>query len=274
MHAPKKSHYEVFHGHPPKLDYIKVFGCLCYATKPLYTDKFSSKAIPSIFIGYATTQKGYKLYNISSDTFFISRDVTFREHIFPFQHPKSTFLTPDSLSSSHTFPSTSAFPHPLNVPLESHDHSLCNSSPSTSSSVPTPIISTTPILSPSPPLVRKSSSVTKPLLWHINYITQSKLSDATHPISNCLSYSAISPSYRAYLTAFSSSIPEPFFYTKAAQDKQWIFAMDQEIAALTDNHTWEIVDLPVGKTPIDCKWVYKVKYKADGSRADSTTLGA
>lgn len=41
--------------------------------------------------------------------------------------------------------------------------------------------------------------------------------------------------------------------------------MDQEIVALTDNHTREIVDLHVGKTLIGCMWVYKVKYKADGS---------
>ena len=41
--------------------------------------------------------------------------------------------------------------------------------------------------------------------------------------------------------------------------------MNLEIQALTDNHTWGIVDLPAGKHPIGCRWVYKVKYKADGS---------
>uniref|UniRef100_A0A0V0GQA1 Putative ovule protein n=1 Tax=Solanum chacoense TaxID=4108 RepID=A0A0V0GQA1_SOLCH len=40
--------------------------------------------------------------------------------------------------------------------------------------------------------------------------------------------------------------------------------MKLEIAALEDNHTWSIVDLPAGKTPIGCKWIYKVKYKASG----------
>lgn len=41
--------------------------------------------------------------------------------------------------------------------------------------------------------------------------------------------------------------------------------MKLEIQALTDNNTWELVNLPTGKSPIGCKWVYKVKYKADGS---------
>lgn len=38
--------------------------------------------------------------------------------------------------------------------------------------------------------------------------------------------------------------------------------MKVEIAALEENNTWSIVDFPLGKVPIDCKWVYKVKYKA------------
>lgn len=41
--------------------------------------------------------------------------------------------------------------------------------------------------------------------------------------------------------------------------------MKLEIQSLCDNNTWEIVDLPAGKTPIGCKWVYKVKYKVVGT---------
>jgi hypothetical protein len=41
--------------------------------------------------------------------------------------------------------------------------------------------------------------------------------------------------------------------------------MHLELQALESTHTWSIVDLPHGKIPIGCKWVYKVKYNADGT---------
>ena len=58
---------------------------------------------------------------------------------------------------------------------------------------------------------------------------------------------------------------EPSSFTHTAKDSDWILAMNQEIQALSDNNIWEIFDLPLGKVPIECKWVYKIKYKADGS---------
>lgn len=41
--------------------------------------------------------------------------------------------------------------------------------------------------------------------------------------------------------------------------------MTQEFEALHANNTWDLVPLPIGKKPIGCKWVYKIKHKADGS---------
>eukprot|EP00253_Pinus_taeda_P009468 PITA_09468 len=41
--------------------------------------------------------------------------------------------------------------------------------------------------------------------------------------------------------------------------------MDAEFQSLQKNHTWTLSDLPEGKKPISCKWVYKVKYNADGT---------
>ena len=41
--------------------------------------------------------------------------------------------------------------------------------------------------------------------------------------------------------------------------------MAQESEALELSQTWSIVDLPLGCKPINCKWVYKVKYNSDES---------
>jgi hypothetical protein len=46
---------------------------------------------------------------------------------------------------------------------------------------------------------------------------------------------------------------------------KWDNAMDEEMAALDANATWELVALLKDKKVIGCKWVYKVKHNADGS---------
>ncbi|XP_070026346.1 uncharacterized protein [Nicotiana sylvestris] len=121
-----KSPYEVFHGHLPILDIIRVFRYLCYATTLNNTDKFSQRSRPAIFMGYSTSQKGYMLYNISTGTFFVSRDVSFMETVFPSKYPKSTFL--------HTLSSGSIPTFPTSVTASTYDDSF----PALSPSIPAP----------------------------------------------------------------------------------------------------------------------------------------
>lgn len=66
----------------------------------------------------------------------------------------------------------------------------------------------------------------------------------------------------------SSSSPletEPFSYSQVASVPAWQDAIRKEFEVLDSNHTWDIVSLPLGKNSIGCKWIYKIKYKADGS---------
>ncbi|GJY98162.1 ribonuclease H-like domain-containing protein [Tanacetum coccineum] len=44
----------------------------------------------------------------------------------------------------------------------------------------------------------------------------------------------------------------------------WVEAMNKEMEALNRNNTWVISDLPKGRRPIGCKWIFKVKYKSNG----------
>ena len=41
--------------------------------------------------------------------------------------------------------------------------------------------------------------------------------------------------------------------------------MKEEFNSLQKKNTWELVDLPLGRKLVQCKWVYKTKFSADGS---------
>ena len=41
--------------------------------------------------------------------------------------------------------------------------------------------------------------------------------------------------------------------------------MKEELDVLHKTRTWDLVDLPFGKTAIGCKWVYKIKTRSDGT---------
>ncbi|XP_039047068.1 uncharacterized mitochondrial protein AtMg00820-like [Hibiscus syriacus] len=51
---------------------------------------------------------------------------------------------------------------------------------------------------------------------------------------------------------------------EALKSSEWNKVVEEELSALENNKTWVIIDLPKDKKPVDCKWVFTVKFKADG----------
>lgn len=76
--------------------------------------------------------------------------------------------------------------------------------------------------------------------------------------------SHFSPLYQSSVSSVSA-IKEPNTYDEAAKDNRWKQAKNEELKALELSKTWEITNLPLGNIPFDCKWVYKVKCRADES---------
>jgi hypothetical protein len=68
----------------------------------------------------------------------------------------------------------------------------------------------------------------------------------------------------AYMTRVVE-VREPESYAEAAENTKWHAAMEEEMHALAENGTWDLVDAPAGVKPIGCKWVYKIKYNSNGS---------
>lgn len=80
-----KSPYERLFSKPPSYDSLKIFGTLCFAsTLPSKRHKFSPRATAAVFVGYPAGIKGYKVYDLATKRFFVSRDIVFHETFFPF----------------------------------------------------------------------------------------------------------------------------------------------------------------------------------------------
>ncbi|KAL0533130.1 hypothetical protein IC582_030345 [Cucumis melo] len=85
-----------------------------------------------------------------------------------------------------------------------------------------------------------------------------------HPICNYVSYDNLSLQFRAFTASLDSTIIPKNIYT-ALECPEWKNAVMEEMKALEKNRTWEICALPKGHKTVGCKWVFSLKYKADGT---------
>ncbi|XP_019235872.1 PREDICTED: uncharacterized protein LOC109216195 [Nicotiana attenuata] len=259
------SPYELLYKRSPQLGHIRTLGCLCFAKQVQETDKLMPRAKPAVLMGFSDTQKGYILLDISTQQFFVNRDVVFQENVFPFKDSSS--------NSSPVFPVIPSPPSCEEVPRYIHSYPSTSSphnqsstsSPHIHPSITSPSVGSDPLpLTSEPyPTLRRSFRPKHPPLWLRDYVTQPFATTTPYSTANYVSYDSLSPSYQSFIAAFSS-IVEPSTYTESVQDPRWVEAMKSEIAALEANHTWEVVSLPPDKVPIGYKWIFKVKYKATG----------
>ncbi|KAL5831145.1 hypothetical protein ACOSQ4_016499 [Xanthoceras sorbifolium] len=292
-----KTPFEMLYSRPPSLDHLKVFGCLCYATIVHPIQKFEPRAKCCIFVGYPTGQKGYKLYDMETKKFFVSRDVKFHESIFPFSSistpSTSDFVVPNFISETTEMQSiippcsSNTNPH-QSEQTTSNTHEPISPTPVVPSSIDQPSTNTPdaetlpPLLDPSNipsetttiPPPRQSTRPKRPPAWHRDFLMSSQAHQSTsaaspipgtrYPLSNFLSYSRFSPSHSTFLVNITDHT-EPKNYAQAVLNPHWRQAMNTELEALQLNNTWSLVPLPIGHKPIGCKWVYKIKYKSDGT---------
>ncbi|XP_075101908.1 uncharacterized protein LOC142177332 [Nicotiana tabacum] len=206
-----------------------------------------------VFLGYPFAKKGYKLYNLETKQFIVSRDVVFHEDVFPFS-------SSSPISQTHvTFPPPSSPSD--SVPFTSPTHDLVPPTSAFTSLVPASLSS--PIYdSPSLPSDPISSLVCDSAL---SLIIPSTVPTTAPPADGPLTRSNRTHQFPPYLTDYVCHFPpffscittltppatfEPTTYSQVAPIPAWQDAMRKEFEALEVNHTWDIVALPGGKKPI------------------------
>ncbi|XP_021746669.1 uncharacterized protein LOC110712514 [Chenopodium quinoa] len=113
--------------------------------------------------------------------------------------------------------------------------------------------------------------------WHKDYVAHaisspsiSSRSSSTpcslgtpYPLAHFVNCDKFSLRHRVFIAAVDTVV-EPRNFKEAKKDEGWREAMQKEISALENNHTWVMEKLPPGKKSLGCRWVYKVKLNSDG----------
>ena len=77
-------------------------------------------------------------------------------------------------------------------------------------------------------------------------------------------YHCLSSKHKSFLSSLDfKTIPKSV--EEVSQNHNWIQAMQEEMRALEKNQTSEMVPRLKGTQPIGCRWMFNVKYNADGT---------
>jgi len=273
--------FEVWTGQKPSLNHLKVFGCKAYVHIPKeQRTKLEVKAVKCIFVGYSMESKAYRLYDPSKGRIIISRDVTFFEdklfHDSTEDGSNSISEIVEIKTNTEIAPSNS-IPQPLNHLIRRPAHVEIIEEKQQPQSVverarDVGSRSSSRFRQPPLPNLPASSALQQPhpvIPLYDEY--QNIISDARNNSSANVALNYSKEINVGTLHAYSASEEvnnEPINFTDAlnrSDAKQWEKAAEEEYNSIQAAGTWSLVPLPNGRTPIGCKWVFKIKHNADGS---------
>ena len=87
---------------------------------------------------------------------------------------------------------------------------------------------------------------------------------SSYSITNFLAYQKVSPQYKSFLAPLHQTLI-PKTVGETPKHRPWREAMNEVMGALVQNHTWDIVQKPIGKILVGCRWVFTIKYRSDGT---------
>lgn len=277
--------HEAFSGKKPDLSHLRVFGCdvMVHVAKEK-RKKWSPKSIKMVFVGYCDGTKGYRVYNPNTKSVTKSCDVSFFEE----EHTNFSIVTANSMTNQ-SYPQYDE--DEIIIPIstdEMQQQQIVAVQADTvvegrenenndNASISTISIGDTEMSNDSNTSIDISQAVGESSTIDISDddIDNSQFTSADE--SSEFDDTQNDPDYippvgnnsgTSFMVRAANIDSDPLTVREAMahhSSAQWKRAMADEIKSLKENKTWLLVDLPVGKKPIQSKWVFKRKFDKEGN---------
>ena len=277
------SPYETLFGKPPVYAEFHPFGCRVFPCLRDYAPhKFAPRSTACIFLGYSMSHRGFRCLDPSTQRIYITRHARFDELNFPFTNTSSSCDPTSLITCSFNELAVTAIPTAKrqNSPSSSIAPSISSCVPCTTdladdfvqhlSSEPTATgVSLDETVAS--PAVTEATSVA-PLSSHQSALP-SRASTNLHPMITRAKAGVFKPKHPLYVTTLMPSslvhalitTQEPHSFSSASKHPGWVAAMNEELDALSSNDTWDLVPRPLHTNIVGSKWIFRVKYLADGT---------
>jgi transposase InsO family protein len=222
-----KTPYELWKGRPTNVKHFRVFGSKCYIKREYgRMGKFDSRVDKGVLVGYSSTRKAYKCYNLRLNKVVESINVTIDE------------TGRQELKEEENESMEQLYEEETKDEKEGEDEED-----------PTETKEQVQQVTPKTPSRRV----------HKNHPSDQIIRNKDAGVET---RRRIHSPEQTHL-ALTSTI-EPTYFEEANKDEFWNKAMDEELDQIEKNDTWELVPRPKDKNVIDTKWVYMNKLNEDG----------
>lgn len=241
--------FELWHQRKPFYGNLRRFGAKCFIRIPdEHRRKLDPKAEMAILLGFDTESKAYKCLVPEKNKVVISRDVIFCDDTLQTIAPSKVVKKSNSVIESFCeIDAISSIDEPDGAAQAEQNPQ--NASIADEPNVPDGAAQEQDVDNEIPPNddtkgVRVSARSNKG-------IPPKRLIEEVSLVSEC-GWLVVDGEPKTYNDAM-----------KRDDKEEWKTAMRKEMRSLTDNGTWDLVELPSGRTAIGCRWVYKIKTNSE-----------
>ena len=263
-----KTPYEALYGVKPDMSNLHLWGSRVWV-RDLTAGKLDPRGREGRFVGYDSESKGYRVYWIDSRTVGVERDLVFEDRpitneLVLLPDPsviKSNPQPPQPSQPSETTPETTSTSEPTSV--AEPERAKAEAEPPTQKRTRTPSRYVRDILEGKGDggTARGKSQLPKGIQTPTGMAAASD-KPPDQPVDESF------PTNLALASLSEVTFDDDPKNLKEAMERsdwpEWQKAIDDELALMAKYQVWDVVDEPVDKNIVGCRWVFRIKRDANG----------